>query len=367
MTEQNTAWCKIQPLRLANAVKRAKKAASAAYPCVELRSGRNSVIVRAASTLFGIEIDIPAEIFRPFEGNVSPDLLLTALKTIAEDRVEICVHEEHSTTFLRLEEEGSLTAFVPLDLHVNKCPWVTDGVANHETVGTTWIDALRTIRAHVTDDDRRFNLHGIYFEHDGAKGTFVGTDGRRMAVLSEIYDFPTTKGIVLRPELPELLTPDAPVSLGIGREYVHLEQDDVEIWAQTIKTTFPPFANVVPKSIYETHAPQISIDRATFEGICWSLHDLDVPPFLLKIEDGRLWLRSPMRSIDRLSAESSLPYEGIPWHDQAVGINPDFLCDALTLLHEAERIVVFSEGPFDPVVLTNEDRSRIAVIMPMRF
>lgn len=229
----------------------------------------------------------------------------------------------------------------------------------------------------ISNDESRYNLHGVYLEQIGDKTLrMVATDGHRLSYvdreLSQSIKLP--KGVIipkkavqeLRKLVGELST-DSSDKEGIrfsidGRNCV-AQRGDVTLVARLIDGEFPDYKPVIPKGPSKVMVVNREALMGALKRVSLLVNDRSRGLRFL-VTHGILELSTSNPDLGEAKEELAVDYAG---EKLSVGFNARYFLDVLNVV-EDEKIVVELNGDVGPCVIRSEyDRGFLTVIMPMRI
>lgn len=232
------------------------------------------------------------------------------------------------------------------------------------------------VGAFASSDETRYNLAGILLEKLESDGkTFlrmVATDGHRLAMadgevpglsalLGERRVLAPKKGILEIKKLAEG-GPGA-LSLSASDKFLFAGKGDTELWVRLLDAEFPDYRQVVPKDNQQ-------VARVPREAFGEALRRVAVmaPE---KVHSVRLSFSGKQLEVSTASPELGeardllgVEYGGAP---VKIGFNGRYLQDAIGGITEESARIEFKDDVSQVIVRPEQDRSYLAIIMPMRI
>jgi DNA polymerase-3 subunit beta len=233
----------------------------------------------------------------------------------------------------------------------------------------------------ISNDESRYNLHGVYLEQTGEKTLrMVATDGHRLSYVDREVSYPVQlpKGVIIPKkavyEMKRLVGgTDAsdsqegdvqePVRLVVdGRNFVS-QRGDVTLIARLIDGEFPDYKAVIPKK----QEKGLIVDRQSLMGALKRVSLLlgdRARGIKFSISSGLLELAASNPDLGEAHEELGVDYKG---EKLGIGFNPRYFLDILNIL-EDEKVVIEFNGEVGPCAIRSQlDRGFLSVIMPMRI
>ena len=256
---------------------------------------------------------------------------------------------------------------------------VEEGAGRRLTLDKAQLDGmLRRTLFSVSGDESRPALNGVLFEiephEDGqVRLRMVSTDGHRLSRVERIasaadYDGGSYRTIVHRRGASELFRifesddPSVRVEL-LGRNIV-FETDNTRLQVRQIEESFPEYQRVIP----DKGDVVVTLSRTALAAAIRRVSTLGSGKHALlrvELEAGRLSLE--MTHADYGDAHEELEVPEYSGGKVAVGFNPRYLLDVLTVI-ETEMVQLELSDQFSPcLVHSDEEPGSVFVVMPMRL
>ncbi len=227
-------------------------------------------------------------------------------------------------------------------------------------------EGLKKTSYAISSDETRYVLNGIFVSFKEGKLTLVATDGRRLAMVENDLEFPSshetdfivpTKAVQ---ELQRLLTGEGEVLVSLSDNQICFEVGTSIIVSKLIEGNYPNYRQVIPgeskerltlnrEALFETvrRVSLLSSDKSNSIKLSFNLNELGVTA------------NSP--DIGEANESVDVKYEG---KEFAIAFNPEFLQAPLKALSEKEiHLDLIDE--MSPGVLRTDD-AFLYVLMPMR-
>lgn len=228
----------------------------------------------------------------------------------------------------------------------------------------------RTLFA-VSTDDTRAHLGGVYLCGSGDLLRFVGTDGHRLALVSETVTGATApeKGIILpRKGLAELRRliegRDGDAQVSIGGNVVRVELADVALVMRLIDGEFPNYEQVIPGEVkFRVAVPKDDLLSA-LKRVSVVASDRSRGVRMAVTKD-QLTVSASSPDFGEASEELEVSYDG---DEMTVGFNSRYLTDVLAVLPDTQKVEIGLIDDVSPgVIRTEDDDTYSYVVMPMRL
>lgn len=218
-------------------------------------------------------------------------------------------------------------------------------------------------------DDVRYYLNGVLLEWGEDKIRSVATDGHRLALM----DFPAASGIedlsVILPRkgiqgLERLLEDtEDPVHLAFTKNNVRLSFPGIKFKSKLIEGRFPDYRRVIP----ETTDMPIRVDRRMLQKVLKRIAVLSnrkTHGVRFSVSPGQLQLTAENPDQEQATEELPVEYGGSPLE---IGFNIDYLQQAVGALTSDNAVIHLSDPQSSCLILPEDARSPMYVIMPMRL
>lgn len=230
---------------------------------------------------------------------------------------------------------------------------------------------IKKVMYAAASDNLKPVYNGIYIVPDVSKKiTFIATDSRRLAIITKEMDAPVEieEGVIIPlktiHELFRLLTTEGTCGLSITRNQCFFRINDTEVMSRVIDGQFPNYKQVIPKD-YQ-NVVTVQTDR-----------------FLNSLRRAMVFTREPSNRVilhfssekliieaktpDLGEAEEEIPVESDIKEAISIGINAQFLLEALREM-ESNTVAVGITGQMSPLTISpDNNRNYISVIMPIKI
>ncbi len=326
------------------------------------------VTVSAYDLEIGVSGDHPAEVIK--EGAVAlqakslyeivrnlPENVVVLKKT-GNNRVEI------SSGTAEFKVVGQSAEEFPALPKVDNTPFVSVGVA-------ALLEMIEKTSFAISTDETRYYLNGVYFDPGETTTKMVATDGHRLAMIEKPLagDFGLRKGVIIPRkglmELRRLLLEEtsAPGELGFNESSGVFRRQGLVMVMRLIDGQFPDYTQVIPTE----GERQIQLPRARFLETLRRVALISADKMgAVKLELGPNLLRVTSQNPDLGEAKEDLviDHQGAPLK---IGFNARYLQDVLTAIDNDAVALDLADELSPCVVRPAEDKSYVAVIMPMRI
>lgn len=238
-------------------------------------------------------------------------------------------------------------------------------------------EAIKKTSFAVSNDETRYVLNGLCIQGSGSKIEIIATDGRRLALVSdlEVGKILGKKVNAIIPskainQLNHIISDNesAKIQVMISESQVCFKSDKTVLVSRLIEGHFPNYDQVIPKSsqldvIVNTAELLNAVKRVSL------LSSERSEAVKLSIGKGKMIISSSTQGVGEASEEIELSHKG---DDFEAAYNPFYIIDVLKNI-ETDEIVLqltnsLSPGIIKPNVKKGEfEYNYLTVIMPMRL
>ena len=218
-------------------------------------------------------------------------------------------------------------------------------------------------------DDVRYYLNGVLLEWGQEKIRAVATDGHRLALM----DYPAASGVedlsVILPRkgiqgLERLLDDtEDPVQLAFSGNHIRLTFPGIQFKSKLIEGRFPDYRRVIPEM---TEKP-VQVDRRGIQQVLKRIAVLSnrkTHGVRLNASAASLQLTAENPDQEQGTEELEVEYGGDPLE---IGFNIDYLQQAMGAMNCEKAIIYLWDSQSSCLILPEEGRTPLYVIMPMRL
>ncbi|MCU0822808.1 MAG: DNA polymerase III subunit beta, partial [Spirochaetes bacterium] len=213
--------------------------------------------------------------------------------------------------------------------------------------------------------------NGIYIVPESSKRiTFVATDSRRLAIIKKEMEVPVEieEGVIIPlktiHELFRLLTTEGTCGFSITRNQCFFKIKDTEVMSRVIDGQFPNYKQVIPKDYLAVATVQT--DRF-LNSLRRAMIFTREPSNRVILHFSREKLVIEAKTPDLGEAEEEIQIESTLKDSISIGINAQFLLEALREM-ESNTVAVGITGQMSPLTISpDNNRDYISVIMPVKI
>jgi DNA polymerase-3 subunit beta len=217
--------------------------------------------------------------------------------------------------------------------------------------------------------ETRFSMTGALLELEGQKVSMVGTDGHRLAYITQTLKTEASQSaslILPKKVLSELkkLIDEAQGSVAASLQEKHaiFTSEEVVLMGRLIEGSFPNYRQVIP----DKSTNQVVIDKESLTHALRRvavLSDEKSHSVRFQLEKDTLELSSQDSEFGDAHEEINIKYSG---QSMTLGFNASYVLDALSVMDEEQVRLEFSE-PLSPCLFRPEGNDDyLCVIMPMK-
>lgn len=220
----------------------------------------------------------------------------------------------------------------------------------------------------ISTDEGRLNIAGMLWRMEGKEFELVSTDGHRLAKVNAELDGADGKFRVTVPrkgiqEIRRILESDeGNAEFSIGKNYLLMKKDEVEVVVRLIESEFPDYERV----LVENAKIKLTVDREVLRHSVKRVSLMSnekTRAIRLKITDNRIELSSNDPEVGEATELIECEYGG---EEVVVGFNSRYLLDAIEVM-DGGKVTMELNEPLSPCMFSSEeDKQYVGVIMPMR-
>lgn len=236
---------------------------------------------------------------------------------------------------------------------------------------STILDMIEKTEFAISTDETRYNLNGVFFDPGNDMLRMVATDGHRLSMVEKPFTgkFGLRKGVIIPRkglmELRRLLMEETsvPCEMGFSENSGVFRRQGLVMVMRLIDGQFPDYTQVIPSESQR----QIILPRARFletlRRVALIAADR-ASPVKLELSKNQLRVSSQNPDLGEAKEDVVIEYGGQPLK---IGFNAKYMQDVLTAI-EVDQVSMDLADELSPGVLRPvDDKSYVAVIMPMRI
>ncbi len=238
-------------------------------------------------------------------------------------------------------------------------------------------EAIKKTSFAVSNDETRYVLNGLCIQGNGSKIEIIATDGRRLAMVSELEvgKISGKKINVIVPskaisQLNHIIgdNEEAKIHVMVSENQVCFKSDKTVLVSRLIEGHFPNYEQVIPKSsqidvIVNTAELLSAIKRVSL------LSSERSEAVKISIQKGKMIISSSTQGVGEASEEIELSYKG---DDFEAAYNPFYIIDVLKNIDSDEIVLQLTNSLSPGIIKPNVKKDGVpyeylTVIMPMRL
>ncbi len=332
-----------------------------------LETTKNRIRLTTTDLDIGISLLLNAEVVDPGAITISTKRLSDIIKELPTGVVALSTRKNNIVD-IQLEN----CEFKLMGLPKEEFPKLPDFKEKNEvTFGQAALKQMLQMTAFaISHEETRYVLNGLLFELKNEGGSsivkFVGTDGRRLAVVEKKLDLKAPKEfkiIIPHKAIQELLRnlqEDGEVTVGVGPNQVFFEMDGITLISRLIEGEFPDYQRVIPpvsqtRVLLGKEAFVLGLRRANL------LTTPDFQAVKLELFKNKLVISKTTPDIGEFKEEIPLDYGG---KEMLIGFNPTYFLDMLRPWPEENFTLELYDADKPGVVRSEE---YVYVVQPMRL
>ncbi len=233
----------------------------------------------------------------------------------------------------------------------------------------------RAVIVSGSSDDKRAHIIGVYAERLEEKKNklfrFVSTDGSRLSKVDTIFDEDATlpsgdniiipkKGLI---EISKFLDDEGPVKIGFKENNFIVKKDSETLIILLLEGDFPEYGDIIVKK--DGHS--IVMERQPFLMMLKRMSILsseDYKGVIFNFDKNQLVITSTNPDIGESKEDMDIAYKGDPI---TVMFNPKFFIETLNVIDEDKVILNIIDEEKPCLLESEQDKTYLSVIMPMRI
>jgi len=332
-----------------------------------LENQENNLKFTATDLEMQISTHIKTKLSDNFQITIPAKKLFDITRALPEkSNIDIQI-EENKVTVKAKKSRFNLQTLPPKDYPVMKKD--VDDVIKLKLSQSAFKNLLKQVDFSMAQQDIRYYLNGLLIEIKDNNLNIVGTDGHRLSFTSTTLKDPCKNIQVIVPrktivELVKLLSDsDDNVEVGITKNQVNFNFNDIDLITKVIDGKFPDYSRVIPNG----HDNIFDIDRETLLDAMLRASILSNDKYRgirMVVEENNLKLISNNSEHEEAEEEIEIKYKG----DKIdIGFNVTYLIDVLTNIQTEKLTIAFSDSSSSCLVTIPKNKEYKYVVMPMRI
>jgi len=332
-----------------------------------LETAKNRIKLTTTDLDIGISLLLNAEVVDPGAITISTKRLSDIIKELPAGVVALSTRK-NNVVDIQLES----CEFRLMGLPKEEFPRLPDFKEKNEvTFEQAALKQMLQLTAFaISHEETRYVLNGLLFElkNETGKGVvkFVGTDGRRLAVVEKKLDIKSSKEfkiIIPHKAIQELLRnlgDEGEVTVGVGPNQIFFEMDGITLISRLIEGEFPDYRRVIPPA----SSTKVPLEKEAFVLALRRANLLTTPDFqAVKFEvfKNKLVISKTTPDIGEFKEEIAIDYGG---KEMLIGFNPTYFLDMLRHWPEEGFALELYDADKPGVVRSDE---YVYIVQPMRL
>lgn len=251
----------------------------------------------------------------------------------------------------------------------------TKDVAYSQISGAALTNLInRTVYA-VSDDQARPALGGVFLqtneEAEGNVWSMVATDGHRLSMVRETTEEKGPvlgKGVIIPRkglvEIKKMVAGQNVVEIGFLKNMLVVKVDSTVLKVNLVDSDFPDYKRVIPAG----HPHKVALDRELFLHALKRMSVVSSGQYnsvVLRFSENLLHLESVNLDVGAADEEIDIDFTG---ENQAVGVNVNYLIEAVSAVPSKEFILEVDAGGLKPVLVRSaEGTGYLGLVMPLKL
>ncbi|MDY4610144.1 MAG: DNA polymerase III subunit beta [Sphaerochaetaceae bacterium] len=333
---------------------------------VLLENYGDKLIIKATDQKVGFYSEIEVQTIEPGSTTVFCDKFLGVLRSLPEGDVQF----EEKDTKLIIRPVGQTIDFQLRTIEADKFPQLQsiDDSKYFSISQSDYIEMINQTIFAISEDETRYFMNGVFFEHATDSLTMVATDGRRLSIIQrkfmeKITQFPS---VIIPAKFLNLIkkmgTGEGMFDLAVTDSMVFARFDNHCIYSTLINGQFPNYKRVIPDS--QTFSCRVSIQEMLDALKRVSLFvENKSKRLILDIEPTGIMLSSEESDLGAAKEIIPCEYDG---DSCKLSLNYTYLYSPLRVM-EGEHFFLQFSGPTKAMtVKPDPERDYFHIIMPMQ-
>lgn len=219
--------------------------------CIDLKTGKNNLIIKATNLDCGIEISIPAKISEEGEVALHGSVINSLLSGLPKEKNITLESKDGNILVSTSSNKTIIKTFSPEDFP--SIPKL-ESFKVVEMSPKLLVKGLKSVVYSASLSTIKPELSGVYIFKDGAELVFVSTDSFRLAEkrvrVKESIDFPSV--IIPAKNVNDIIrtleSSSDDVKILFDKNQIAFEGKDVYLMSRVIDASFPDYKQIIPKA-----------------------------------------------------------------------------------------------------------------------
>ncbi len=344
---------------------------------VLLVSDNGTFSIIASNLETGIKITDTADVTMNGAIAVTGKKLLSIIRELPEDRVLLST-DEHNRLKVTSGSERINAQFTVAGVARSEFPEISTEPENeyNSMSGGLFKDMIRKVLFSISSDENKYSLTGVFIEQVDDRLNMVGTDGKRLSLITRTLEelnisgeklhVPPDGAIVPRIVFSELLKysfEHDTLNIGFSASQVFFRYDNIRLTSNLIEGKYPEYKKIIPvereRFFMTEREPLLSAVRRVAVLVDESYNQVK-----LSIMDGRLVLSSQNPTLGGAVEEIPIEYSGEPLD---IALNYVYLLDCLKEIGSDRVKLDFEDSERVLAVYGVDETGYVNLIMPMKM
>lgn len=340
---------------------------------VLLQTEENKLKIAASDLETSVSFYIKAEIVESGAITVPAKKFFDIIKEVISENIEIKNTEGTLVNIKAGKSKFSLNGLTKDDYPlINEFSFKDCLALNVATI----VDMFTKTIYSVSKDAQRYVLNGVYIKFSQNRIETVGTDGKRLACISNVIANPQTEYSAIIPtkaiaDIIKILTSgigtDQTLYFALNEKQIAIKHDDITFFAAIIDGTFPKYEQILPQPYTELKSVKINATQlltAVKQAALFTLANVGIAsPVKLTFDKNNLTVSANSSTIGSGEVEMDVEFSN---KKITLLFNPQYLKDVLQNI-ECENVILHYLTETNPTYFVPEKNPQyINVVMPIR-
>lgn len=220
----------------------------------------------------------------------------------------------------------------------------------------------------ISDDETRYFMNGVYLEKNESGLTMVATDGRRLSIISKIFEneIPDFEPIIIPPKILNLVkkisVSEGELNLAIFDNTLYIKINDSYFYSNLIEGQFPNYKRVIPEKQEQSFTFN-KLDVLSALKRVDLLVEKNSKKIFMDIQTNSILLSSDKSDFGEAKESIGCNYEG----DQIIlALNSHYLEEPLRVINSDEVEIQFTSMNKAITIYPIPKKDYFHIVMPMQ-